>query len=89
MYKRQPPELSGLSGPVLGWVGAVDAALDLAPVEYAAKGHSRWQFVLVGPVSDNPRLTYLRELPNVHLLGLSLIHIYPRCGQGRHRNQSR
>ena len=64
-----PPELSGLSGPVLGWVGAVDAALDLAPVEYAAKGHSRWQFVLVGPVSDNPRLTYLRELPNVHLLG--------------------
>ena len=54
---------------MLGWVGAVDAALDLAPVEYAAKGHSRWQFVLVGPVSDNPRLTYLRELPNVHLLG--------------------
>mgnify|MGYP002348485831 CR=1 FL=1 len=64
-----PPELSGLPGPVLGWVGTIDSGLDLSPVEYAAKGHPDWHFVLVGEVGENPRLSYLQELPNVHLLG--------------------
>lgn len=64
-----PPELSGLRGPVLGWVGAITPDLDLSPVEYAAKGHPDWNFVLVGRVGENPRLGYLEELPNVHLLG--------------------
>lgn len=64
-----PQDLAGLRGPVLGFVGAVGPDLDLAPVEYAASVHPDWTFVLVGRVGENPRLGYLRELPNVLTLG--------------------
>ncbi len=64
-----PPELRDVRGPVLGWVGAIDAGLDLAPVEYAAGEHPEWTFVLLGRVRDNPRLGYLEDLGNVRLLG--------------------
>lgn len=64
-----PAELQGISGPVLGFVGTVTPDLDLAPVEYAARGRPDWTFVLVGRLGENPRLAYLEELPNVRLLG--------------------
>ena len=64
-----PPELKGLRRPILGWVGAIDEGLDLAPVEYTADRHPDWAFVLLGRVRGNPRLSYLEELGNVHLLG--------------------
>lgn len=66
---ERPTELRALSGPVLGFLGVIRADLDLAPIEYAAAGHPTWNFVLVGPIKENPRLAYLQELPNVHLLG--------------------
>jgi len=64
-----PSELAGLNSPVLGWVGAITPTLDLAPVEYAAGEHPDWTFVLAGEVTGNPRLPFLRELPNVMLFG--------------------
>lgn len=64
-----PPELLDISGPVLGFVGAVTPDLDLAPMEYAARGRPGWTFVQVGRLGENPRLAYLEELPNVRLLG--------------------
>lgn len=64
-----PPELCHHTGPLLGWVGEITPDLDLAPVEYAAGAHPDWTFALVGKVGENPRLGYLEELGNVHLLG--------------------
>ncbi|NCB63887.1 MAG: hypothetical protein EOM52_09820 [Clostridia bacterium] len=65
----KPSELRSLRGPILGFLGVISSDLDLAPIEYAAAGHPDWNFVLVGPVKENPRLPFLRELPNVRLLG--------------------
>lgn len=64
-----PPELRTIGGRVLGWVGAITPELDLSPVEYAAAGHPGWTFVLLGRVTENPRLPYLETLPNVRILG--------------------
>ena len=64
-----PPELRDLRGPVLGWVGTIDAGLDLAPVAYAAEAHPEWTFVLLGRVRGRPRLDRLADLGNVRLLG--------------------
>lgn len=66
-----PSELAGLRGPVLGWAGDITPALDLAPVEYAAGERPDWTFVLAGKVEDNPRLAFLRDLPNVLFPGQS------------------
>lgn len=64
-----PPELRHIRRPVLGWVGAIDESLDLSPVEYMAGEHPEWTFLLVGHVGRNPRLGYLEEFRNIHLLG--------------------
>ena len=65
-----PAALGDVRGPVLGWVGRIDADLDLSPVEYAALEHPEWTFALVGRVSgDHPRLARLERLDNVRFLG--------------------
>ena len=65
-----PPALRDVRGPVMGWVGRIDAGLDLSPVEYAALEHPEWTFALVGRVSgDHPRLSRLERLENVRFLG--------------------
>lgn len=65
----RPAELERLSGPVLGWVGAIRSDLDLSPVVYAARRRPNWTFVLVGRVGKNPWLPALSALPNVLLTG--------------------
>lgn len=64
-----PAELSGLSGPLLGWVGTIDEELDLSPVRAAAERHPEWNLLLIGPVRDCPSVRQLSRFPNVHLLG--------------------
>ena len=64
-----PKELQSLRGPVLGWIGTIDQDLDLSPLSYTAGTHPQWNFLLVGRVGRNPRLDYLRSLPNVHFAG--------------------
>ena len=64
-----PAPLVGISGPVLGWVGDFSPGLDLAPVEYAAREHPGWTFVLAAGGRGNPRLPLLRKLYNVLLPG--------------------
>ena len=64
-----PDDLAGLSTPILGFVGTIDAALDLSPVQTAAAVHPEWNFVLVGPVQNCPAVQRLSALPNVFFLG--------------------
>lgn len=64
-----PPELTGLSGPILGYCGVVWADLDLSPVAEAARALPGCTFLFLGRVEDSPMLRYLEQLPNVRLLG--------------------
>ena len=64
-----PPELQDIRGPVLGWVGTIDAGLDLSPVEHAARARPDWTFVLLGRIREGARLGGLEGLGNVRLLG--------------------
>ena len=64
----RPPVLRDLSGPVLGWAGAVSADLDLAPLLFTARAHPEWSFLLLGPGDpDNPLLERTLSCPNVTL----------------------
>ena len=65
-----PPELEDLKGkPVLGYVGALRADLDISPLLLAAEQHPEWIFLLVGPVEHCSALERLQGVPNVRLLG--------------------
>lgn len=73
MFSREdyplPPELAAQPRPILGWVGAIDAGLDLSPVRAIAQRHPEWTVVLVGPVEDCPMVRQLATYSNVRFLG--------------------
>lgn len=70
----QPPPsaLQALSFPRLGFVGGINAKLDLDLLLALAKQHPRWTVVLVGPLGyglEAASWKRLQALPNVHWLG--------------------
>lgn len=67
-----PADLKPLTilGPVLGYLGPIDARLNLTPVLTAAQAHPDWQFVFIGKCHPrNPFLRKVKALENIHLLG--------------------
>ena len=59
-----------LLGPVFGYLGDIDARLDMEPVLFAAAARPDWQFVCLGRVHPrNPFLNQLEAARNIHLLG--------------------
>lgn len=64
-----PPDLAGLTGPVLGYTGSLRPDLDVEPLLLAARLHPEWTFLLVGPVEPSRYLPALEELPNIILTG--------------------
>jgi teichuronic acid biosynthesis glycosyltransferase TuaH len=66
----RPPELQNLSGPIIGYVGAVDTTrLDLRIIEIIATAKPSWNIVLVGPEDTVFASSSLHQLPNVHFTG--------------------
>ncbi|HEY4287091.1 MAG TPA: glycosyltransferase [Puia sp.] len=66
----RPPELDGLSYPIIGYVGAIDSArLDPQIVETIATTRPDWNIVLVGPEDAIFQSSTLHQLPNVHFTG--------------------
>lgn len=66
----KPAELAALTGPVIGYVGALLASrLDITLLETIAVKKPEWNFVLVGPEDDAFRASILHGLPNVHFTG--------------------
>ena len=63
----KPPELAGLSGPVVGYVGALHEWVDVDLLAQVAKAMPDCQFAMVGPVVRD--ISALSALPNVRLLG--------------------
>lgn len=61
------PELPGLTGPVIGYVGGLHRHVDLNLLREMALARPDWSWVFVGP--EQTSLAPLRGLTNVHLLG--------------------
>lgn len=65
-----PQDMKGISGPVIGYVGAIIAArLDIAIIEGIARANPAWNVVLVGPEDEVFAASALHGMPNVHFLG--------------------
>lgn len=65
-------EFRDLSGPVVGFVGAVDAyKVDLSLIEEVSARLPNWTFVFVGPIGsgDMTRRSDLPQAANLHFLG--------------------
>ncbi|MGQ9517900.1 MAG: glycosyltransferase, partial [Anaerolineae bacterium] len=68
----EPADLAGLPRPRIGYVGAVNAKLDMGYFGAIAGAYPSASIVIVGPVSipaEDERLRRLRAMPNVHFLG--------------------
>jgi glycosyltransferase involved in cell wall biosynthesis len=66
----RPDELKEISGPVIGYVGAMDSArLDERILELIAMAHPEWNIVLVGPEDDFFINSRLHKIANIFFLG--------------------
>ncbi len=68
----EPADAAGLPRPRIGYVGAVNAKLDLRYFSAIAGAYPTASIVIVGPVSipsEDEELRALRAMPNVHFLG--------------------
>ena len=65
-----PEDMQGLSGPVFGFVGALQECIEYDFVEAAAKARPDWNFVFISRENPGVDLSALRALPNTHFLGL-------------------
>ena len=68
---QQPRALRRLAGPVVGYVGDLDAArMDVDLVASVAAKRPDWQFVFIGSARRGNPMRILGDRPNVHLLGI-------------------
>lgn len=68
--KAIPEVLKGLSGSLIGYVGALNAArLDVSLLEQLANLRKEWTFVFVGPEDATFQQSALHRLPNVQFIG--------------------
>jgi len=68
----EPASLASLPRPRLGVVGSIGSKVDLDLLTAVAWARPGWSLALIGPVTrgvDIGKLSALRALPNVHLLG--------------------
>lgn len=65
-----PSEMSIISTPVVGYVGALTSQrLDISIIELIAKSSPHWSVVLVGPEDEEFRESSLHQMQNVHFAG--------------------
>ncbi|MGE5405156.1 MAG: glycosyltransferase, partial [Candidatus Saccharibacteria bacterium] len=62
-------EMTLLSRPVLGFVGAIKEWIDLDLIAFAAEKRPEWSIVMIGPVGVGIDVERLQRLPNVRFLG--------------------
>lgn len=66
----KPADMVALSGPVIGYVGALESLrLGLDILEHIAVQHPDWNVVLVGPEDNEFRASHLHQVKNIHFLG--------------------
>lgn len=63
-----PEDVASLSGPILGFFGAVDERMDYSLLEKMADTHPDWQLVIIGPaIKVDPE--QFPKRPNLHWMG--------------------
>jgi GT2 family glycosyltransferase len=69
-FQAPPPDevLAGVTGPVVGYFGAIADWFDLALMERLARERPQYTFVLVGGIFDVP-VAALKAMPNVRIEG--------------------
>lgn len=65
----RPPELEGLEGPVVGYVGNLSSRIDIPLLERMARERPDWNIVLVGSTHAGSDVLSLARHPNVAVLG--------------------
>ncbi|MDD2502825.1 MAG: glycosyltransferase [Clostridia bacterium] len=63
-----PEDLKGLTGPIIGYYGAISDWFDVDLVSYMSKKRKDWYFILVGS-TFGAEVSALQHLPNVILTG--------------------
>lgn len=75
-----PADIARLPRPIIGYSGLISTRLDLSLLQHIASTNPEWSFVLIGAVDDRGckrELGRLRELNNVHFLGLKEVTQVP------------
>ena len=73
-----PEDVKNISSPVIGYVGALDAArLDETIIEKIALTQPEWNIVLVGPEDAFFKKSRLHLIPNIHFIGAKPIESLP------------
>lgn len=68
--RQKPVELSGLNGPLIGYVGALQCIrLDISLIQHIAETRRDWTVVLVGPEDEQFANSGLHKLKNVVFTG--------------------
>lgn len=73
-----PEDMQGITGPVFGFVGALQECIEYGFVTSAAKARPEWNFVWIGRENPGVDLSGMRALPNVRFLGLKPHDQLPR-----------
>lgn len=76
------PELVDLTGPVLGFIGAIKEWVDLDLLQQVAQRRPDWTLVMVGPVGAGLDVASLERLPNVTFLGRRDRQVLPQYLKG-------
>jgi glycosyltransferase involved in cell wall biosynthesis len=76
------PELVDLTGPVLGFVGAIKEWVDLDLLQHVAENRPDCTLVMVGPVGVDVDVSGLQRLPNVIFLGRRDRQVLPQYLKG-------
>lgn len=63
-----PPDIAHLSGPVLGYFGAIDERLDLELLEKIADTNPTWNLLMIGPIERLEEYE-IPQRENIHWIG--------------------
>lgn len=75
-----PADVARLPKPIIGYSGLISARLDLNLLRHIASTNPEWSLALIGDIDDRGcerELEGLRQLTNVHFLGLKKIEQVP------------
>ncbi|NSL86684.1 glycosyltransferase [Chitinophaga sp. Mgbs1] len=77
-HYEMPTDITGISGTVIGYVGALTSLrLDIPLLEKMAQAKPQWKIVLVGHEDEAFRKSALHHLPNVYFTGGKPMHLLP------------
>lgn len=74
-----PEDIKALPGPVIGFVGLIEAWIDIDLIAFLARQRPEWSFALIGRLAVPAK--ELENRPNVHLLGKRPYQELPAYGR--------